>query len=84
MTFATVPDLFRQVGDRAGPLDCVDLAAVGSADSAGLALLLEWEAHSRRQGRDIEFINAPASLMHLARLSEADDLLKLRGRGRNA
>ncbi len=58
----------------------VDLEAVASADSAGLALLLEWQAVARQRGARLKFINAPHDLMRLAVLSESTGLLGLTAR----
>ena len=55
----------------------VDLEAVSSTDSAGLALLLEWQAAARQRGARLKFINAPVDLMRLAVLSESTGLLGL-------
>ncbi len=55
----------------------VDLKSVVSADSAGLALLLEWQAVARQRGAGMKFINAPHDLMRLAVLSESTGLLGL-------
>lgn len=80
LTFATVSSLFRQI-ERGPPgeqtIDRIDLAGVTAVDSAGLALLLEWQA--RRRGRALAMQNAPHALLRLARLCEADDLLRLSG-----
>ncbi len=58
----------------------VDLRAVSSTDSAGLALLLEWQAVARQRGTRLKFVNAPHDLMRLAALSESTDLLGLSSR----
>ena len=81
LTFATANRLFREFerelsGGEA--IDLIDLAGVTTVDSAGLALLLEWQA--RRRGRELAMRNAPNALLRLARLCEADDLLQLSGR----
>ena len=47
----------------------VDLAGVSRADSAGLALLLEWSLSARDAGRAIRYRNVPASLASLASLA---------------
>ena len=81
LTFATVNGLFREFerGLSGGAaIDRIDLADVKGVDSAGLALLLEWQA--RRDGRELAMLNAPNALLRLARLCEADDLLQLSGR----
>ena len=46
------------------------------ADSSGLALLLEWQALARQQQRKLKISNAPDTLLSLARLCEADNLLE--------
>lgn len=53
----------------------IDLAGVGSADSAGLALLVEWLSLSRGSGGDLRYENIPAVVLQLARLSEVESLL---------
>jgi phospholipid transport system transporter-binding protein len=53
----------------------VDLSKVGTADSAGLALLLEWKAQVAARGASIQFIGMPDSLASVARTSEVTDLL---------
>jgi phospholipid transport system transporter-binding protein len=57
----------------------VDLAAVESADSSALALLLEWQALARRRGARLEFRSPPDSLRVIARLTGVDGLLGWRG-----
>jgi phospholipid transport system transporter-binding protein len=79
LTFATARDA-RQLGtlvlesSRADRL-VIDCAAVTRADSAGLAVLLDWLAWARRKSRVIELQNLPPSLVAIARISEVDGLL---------
>jgi phospholipid transport system transporter-binding protein len=79
LTFATARDA-RQLGtlvlesSRAERL-VIDCAAVTRADSAGLAVLLDWLAWARRKSRVIELQNLPPSLVAIARISEVDGLL---------
>ncbi len=84
LTFRSVPDLHREQASRfdgAESVSTLDLSGVDSVDSAGLALLLEWQAHRpEREGR-LRVLNAPGSLISLARLCEADSVLDLSGRG---
>ena len=54
-----------------------DLSAVTEADSAGLALLLEWLVWAKRCDRHVSYSNVPARLAALARISEIDELLPL-------
>lgn len=53
----------------------VNLAGVTHADSAGLALLLEWLREARQQGRTLTYQAVPAQLHALARISEVADWL---------
>ena len=83
LTFDTCTRLYHALERhlRAGTtLERIDLSAIGSADSAGLALLLEWQAERRASGGDITVSGAPDSLVKLARLGAAEALLKLEGR----
>ena len=53
----------------------VDLRGVTRADSAGLALLVDWLAWARAAGRPLGYSNLPPELLALAKLSELDSLL---------
>ena len=55
----------------------VDLAGVVRADSAGLALLLEWVTWARHTAREISFRNIPAQIISFAEISEVEDMLRL-------
>lgn len=83
LTFETAPALFNETDKLFGgpkPVSLIDLSKVSTADSAGLALLLEWQAMQRAFSRELNIRNAPPSLMSLAQLCEADDVMKLSGR----
>jgi phospholipid transport system transporter-binding protein len=83
LTFATARDA-RQLGvlvlesSRAERL-VIDCAAVSRADSAGLAVLLDWLAWGRRKSRAVTLQNLPQSLVAIARISEVDGLLTAAG-----
>jgi len=83
LTFASARDA-RQLGalvfesSRASSI-VIDCAGVTRADSAGLAVLLEWLAWGRRKSRAISLQNLPASLVAIARISEVDGLLGATG-----
>jgi len=84
LTFESAAALFSQTetlfrGPK--PVTLIDLAAVTTADSAGLALLLEWQAQQRSASLPLEIRNAPPGLISLARLCEADDVMSVSGRG---
>jgi len=53
----------------------VDLAEVSDADSAGLAVILQWVGEARREGRDLRFDNLPKRLADLARISGVSDFV---------
>lgn len=81
LTFESVPDLYQRARNIMSGLPAtVDLSKVTIADSAGLALLLEWQASRQAPAEPLKYINAPSSLMSLASLSEATELLNLSGR----
>jgi phospholipid transport system transporter-binding protein len=83
LTFASARDA-RQLGllvlegstARALAIDC---SGVTRADSAGLAVLLDWLAWGRRKSRKVTLENLPASLVAIAKISEIDGLLQAAG-----
>lgn len=54
----------------------VDLAGVTKADSAGLALLLEWITWANHTVREIRFLSMPDRILAIARTTEVDQLLR--------
>jgi phospholipid transport system transporter-binding protein len=83
LTFATARDarvlgLLVLEGSRADRI-VVDCGGVTRADSAGLAVLLEWLAWGRRMSRPILLQRLPASLVAIARISEVEGLLSANG-----
>lgn len=83
MTFESVPSVYKEAENvfQDGPAALlIDLSGITAADSAGLALLLEWQAMQQAASRDMEIRNAPSGLLSLARLCEADDVMKISGR----
>jgi len=54
----------------------VDLSGVELADSAGLALLLEWITWANHTVREIRFQSMPDRVMAIAKTTEVDHLLK--------
>lgn len=53
----------------------IDLGEVRRADSAGLALLLEWVNWARNSAREIRFHRVPAQIISIAQISEVEDML---------
>jgi len=79
LSFATVRDLldrFGELPDARGSIR-IDLAQVTRADSAGVALLIEWMRLARAAGREIVFVNIPAQMLAIARVSGLDQILPL-------
>jgi len=83
MTFGSVRMLYEQAESILGTgskIRQIDLALVENVDSSGLALLLEWQAAARRNNAGFSITHAPADLLSLAKLCEAQELLQLEGR----
>ena len=59
----------------------LDLARVERADSAGLALLLEWSLAARAAGRELRYRNMPPAIASLAGISDVAELLAPSGGG---
>jgi phospholipid transport system transporter-binding protein len=78
LTFDSVPAL-RPLGlQLLGPTDVAlsfDLQGVPAADSAGLALLIDWLATARALGRSLRYVGVPETLRALAELSEVGALI---------
>ena len=53
----------------------VDLAGVKKADSAGLALLLEWITWANHTVREIRYVDIPERILAIARTTEVEPLL---------
>ena len=77
LDFATVPALYEHTdGLFAGRERVViDGAGIERANSAGVALLLEWRAEAQRRGCALGFRALPESLLAVARLAGVEELL---------
>ncbi len=53
----------------------VDCAGATPADSAGLAVLIEWRRWANQHGRHLKFANLPVQISAIAHLSEVTELL---------
>ncbi len=53
----------------------IDLSGVTSANSAGLALLIEWLALARGTGHEVTFHHIPDGLRQLAGVCQVDGLI---------
>lgn len=80
--FATVTPLYAdsQVHFVAGRRLVIDLDGVSGANSAALALLLEWTELAAARGTRLELHHLPARLLSIAALSGLDAILPLADR----
>jgi phospholipid transport system transporter-binding protein len=53
----------------------IDLSKVREADSAGLAVLVEWLATARSRKAKVHYVGIPAQILAVAQISDLDDLL---------
>ena len=53
----------------------MDLSQVASADSAGLAVLIEWLAAARGRKVRLHYSGVPAQILAVAKISEIEELL---------
>jgi phospholipid transport system transporter-binding protein len=53
----------------------VDCAGVPNADSAGLAVLIEWRRWAHQHNRHLTFVNLPVQISAIAHLSEVTAVL---------
>jgi phospholipid transport system transporter-binding protein len=77
LSFDTVPEVWRQSRvalDEAADAG-IDLSGVTEADSAGLALVIEWLRAARANGRRLSFSGVPDKLHALAKISEVEGFL---------
>ncbi|MGH8298520.1 MAG: STAS domain-containing protein [Steroidobacteraceae bacterium] len=54
----------------------VDCGGITRSDSAGLAVLLEWMAAMKREGRPLRFAHLPSSLLAVALISGVEQMLQ--------
>ena len=79
LTFATARGARQQGltalgGAGTGPVE-IDCGAVSLADSAGLAVLLDWLGAAKGAGQTLRYTHLPEDVVALARISEVDELL---------
>ncbi len=80
LTFTTVTTVLRHsrslLQSDSGKL-VIELADVARADSAGLALLMEWLRMAQANGLQILFRHVPEQLLAIARASDLERLIPL-------
>lgn len=76
LTFYSVPHIYAASGKwfAAGALT-IDLEQVTQADSAGLALLIEWLRQARKANVSLTFANIPPQMQVLIRVNGLQDTL---------
>ena len=77
LTFDTVPGLYKSSDSwfADGGEIVIDLAQVTRADSAGLALMIEWLRRARVSSGKLHFANIPAQMQTLIRVNGLQDAL---------
>ena len=79
LDFASVPGIFSDasgVFPRTGDYT-VDLSGVTSANSALMALLIEWQAQAGKQGQTLRIEQPPEHIVRLASVCKAQTLIGL-------
>ncbi len=76
MSFDTADAILRESAGLFAGHAAVDVnfAQVGKADSAGLALLLEWKSWQRQGRCRINFSDIPESVLAIARTTQVEHL----------
>ncbi len=80
LNMQTVPPVARETQSMFAGLQgdvSVDLSGVTRADSAGLALLVDWLRLARRHKVTLRFRHLPDQLVQIARVSELDRILPI-------
>lgn len=77
LTFDTVGGLRLRGNDvlRGHSPVTLDLDGVTRADSAGLALMVEWLKQARARDVDLQVVNMPEQMLAIARMSKLDSVL---------
>ena len=77
LVFGNVSGLLKEVGSRFSGEETirVDLGGVTRADSAGLALLVEWLREFERRNQSIRFLNMPPQMCSIAQVCGLDRIL---------
>ena len=73
-TVTAILERSRQLFDDVAVIK-VDFSGVSDADSAGLALLLEWVSWARSARREMRFFEIPSQIRAVAEISEVEGIL---------
>jgi len=76
----TVPRRLRESENwfEDGEETIIDLSGVTRADSAGVALLLEWVRDAQQNNASLSFVNAPAQMRAIIDFCALNDVIRLR------
>lgn len=80
LSLETVPGLLErgaEIMGRGARAVELDLREVTRADSAGLALMIEWMRAAHRHHKNIVFRNVPPQILAMAKISGLEDILPL-------
>ncbi len=79
LSFDNVPALLRESVEHfeAGKALEIDLGGIVRADSAGIALLLEWTRRARCAGKTIRFLRVPTQMLSIIEVSDLEGLLPI-------
>ena len=79
LDFTTVPAVWRASLQVFAPEQDIriDLKNIKRSDSAGLALLIEWQREAKKAGKSLSYLNMPAQMLAIARASSLDQILPL-------
>ena len=78
LNMSTVPQLLHDMSEVFsvnGESRVIDLAEVSRSDSAGLALLLEWQRLAQEQDIQLTFRNLPEQMQAIIQVSGLDKLI---------
>ena len=78
LNMSTVPQLLKdmsQLFSVNGESRIIDLTEVSRSDSAGLALLLEWQRLAKEQDIQLTFRNLPEQMQAIIQVSGLDKLI---------
>ena len=81
LNFGSVPELWNDnkallFDDESNTLD-INLAQLERSDSSGLAILVEWYREAEQRNKNITFLNMPAQMYDMARISGLNEILPL-------
>lgn len=79
LNFASVADLWRTTGPlfATDPPARVDLGGVSHANSAGVALLVDWLSQANHRQQELVFLNVPAQMKAIIQVADLDEVLPM-------